>query len=144
MQRSARFKYAACRADAPALLTEMRMKSGELVVDLDETWGRNQERFSAGERCLAASNTERASQCTEGISPRRAYLFNAALATYTKRDHQLTRIRNNARQALCDQQTEDACSEILRASALMLAAIRPGEKARARNLGAALGAAPPR
>jgi hypothetical protein len=128
------------RADAPALLTEMRMKSGELVVDLDETWGRNQERFSAGERCLAASNTERASQCTEGISPRRAYLFNAALATYTKRDHQLTRIRNNARQALCDQQTEDACSEILRASALMLAAIRPGEKARARNLAPGAGA----
>lgn len=123
------------RADAPAPLIEMRVKSGELIVDLDETWGRNQERFTAGERCLSAAITERASACVDGISPRRAYLFNATLATYAKREEALNRTRGYARNALCDRESEDACSEILRISALMLASIRPGEKPRARNTG---------
>lgn len=121
------------RADSPAMLVEMYVTSGELVVDLDETWGRNQERFTAGERCLAAKPAERATHCVDGITPRRAYLFNAALATYTKRADQLMRIRTVARSALCEGSTEAECSEALRLSALMLADIRPGEKPRPRG-----------
>ncbi len=136
------------RADAPALLLEMRVVSGEWVVDLVETWGRNQERFSAGERCLAAKPGERAVHCIEDITPRRAYLFNSTLATYTKRVEQLDRVRAFARSALCEddergndkpghnkraEKADADCSEILRLSALMLASIRPGEKSRPRG-----------
>ncbi|MBL8524082.1 MAG: hypothetical protein JNN20_10360 [Betaproteobacteria bacterium] len=127
------------RADAPAPLIEMRVRSGELVVDLDETWDRNQERFTAGQRCLSAPAGERAAICVEGISPRRAYLFNSVLASYTKREEQLDKVRSYARSALCDRDnsSEEVCSEVLRVSALMLASIRPGEKARPRSLAAA-------
>jgi hypothetical protein len=127
------------RADVPAPLIEMRVRSGELVVDVDETWDRNQERFTAGLRCLAAPANERSTACVEGISPRRAYLFNSVLASYTKREEQLDKIRGYARSALCDRDhsSEEACSEILRVSALMLTSIRPGEKARARVTSAA-------
>lgn len=127
------------RADAPAPLIEMRVRSGELVVDADETWDRNQERFTAGLRCLSATANERPTVCIEGISPRRAYLFNSVLASYTRREEQLDKVRSYARSALCDRDhsSEEACSEILRVSALMLTSIRPGEKARARSLPAA-------
>ena len=125
------------RGDAPTPLLEMRAVNGQLVVDLDETWGRNQERFTAGERCLAAKQTERSTTCVDGITPRRAFLFNATLATYTKREAQLTRVRAFARSALCDPEfdinVESECSESLRKSALLLAGIRPGEKPRARS-----------
>lgn len=121
------------RADSPALLLEIRVVSGEFVVDLDETWGRNQERFTAGERCLAAKAIEQASVCIDGITPRGAYLFNSALATYTRRTDNLQRIRTFARGALCENRNEAECSEPLRLSALMLAGIRPGEKPRPRG-----------
>lgn len=146
------------RADAPAPMLEMRVVSGEWVVDLVDTWGRNQERYGAGERCLAAKPSERAVHCIEGITPRRAYLFNSTLATYTKRDEQLDRIRGFARSALCEndelgddksgdnkrreekrnddkreEKVDADCSEILRLSALMLAGIRAGEKPRPRG-----------
>ena len=121
------------RADSPALLLEIRVASGEFVVDLDETWGRNQERFTAGERCLAAMAAEQVSDCTDGITPRGAYLFNSALATYTRRTDNLQRIRRFARGALCESRSEAECSETLRLSALMLAGIRPGEKPRPRG-----------
>ncbi|MEP7155110.1 MAG: hypothetical protein ABI905_05025 [Betaproteobacteria bacterium] len=121
------------RADSPALLIEMHVTSGEFVIDLDETWGRNQERFSAGERCLAARRSERAEFCTEGINPRRAYLFNSALAIYTKRADALQRIQASARTALCDEKSETECSEILRWSALILGSIKPGGKPRSRG-----------
>lgn len=121
------------RTEAPAILMEMRMTSGQLVVDLDETWGRNQERFTAGERCLAAKPEVRKEVCIEGISPRQAYLFNSALATYTRRTGHLMRIREFARAALCDDRQDAQCSEYLRLSALMLAGIRPGGKPRART-----------
>ena len=91
------------RADAPAPLLEMRVVSGEWVVDLVDTWGRNQERYGAGERCLAAKPSERAVHCIEGITPRRAYLFNSTLATYTQRVEDLDRIRGFARSALCEK-----------------------------------------
>lgn len=125
------------RRDTPAPLLEMRAVNGQFVVDLDETWGRNQERFTAGERCLAAKHTERATTCIDGITPRGAYLFNATLATYTRRAEHLTRVRAFARSALCDSESdinaESECSELLRKSALLLAGIRPGEKPKARS-----------
>lgn len=120
-------------ADSPALLLQIHVISGEFVVDLDESWGSNQERYKAGERCLAAKPAERAVHCVEGITPRRAYLFNAALATYTRRTDQLHRIRMYARSALCDGSTESECTEALRLSALLLAEIRPGERLRPRG-----------
>lgn len=116
------------RAESPALLLEMHAVGGELVVDLDDTWGRNQERYAAGERCLAAKPAERAEVCIDGITPRRAYIFNSVLATYTKRVDQLTRIRSFARTALCEGKSEWDCSEMLRLSAFMVSGIRPGEK----------------
>jgi len=120
-------------AESPALLTEMRVVSGEFVVDLDETWGRNQERYGAGERCLAAKPAERAELCTEGINPRRAYLFNSALAIYTKRADYLERIHPFARNALCEKKSEADCSEILRRCAVLLGQINPGERPRSRG-----------
>jgi hypothetical protein len=123
----------AARAESPALLLEIEAAGGEFVVNLDETWGRNQERFSAGQRCLAAGAAERASLCVDGITPRRAYLFNSALATYTRRAEQLMQIRAFARTALCEGRSDADCSEVLRLSALMAAAIRPGARPRARG-----------
>ncbi len=121
------------RAESPMPLLEIDVSSGELVVNLDATWGRNQERFSAGERCLTANAAERPMACTEGVTPRSAYLFNSVLAAYTRRTDQLMRIRAFARSALCDGDAEADCSEALRLSALMLASTRPGEKPRARG-----------
>ena len=135
------------RTDVPAPLLEMRAVNGQLVVDLDETWGRNQERYTAGERCLAAKPEVRAAVCVDGITPRGAYFFNSLLATYAKRGEALMRVHPYARSALCgddklsddkrDSKLEDKpdadCSEQLRLSALMLAAIRPGEKPQPRG-----------
>lgn len=123
------------RIDMPAPLLEMRAVSGQVTVDLDETWGRNQERYTAGERCLAAKAAERIEMCVAGITRRGAYLFNSILAAYTKRDDALTRTRAFARAALCEDNREsDAeCGETLRKSALLLASIRPGEKPRQRG-----------
>lgn len=123
--------------ESPALLLEMRVKSGEFVVDLDETWGRNQERFNAGNRCLAATPAERTTACIDGITPPRAYLFNASLATYTRRTDSLMRVHAYARTALCgevaESKNDDVCRERLRLSALMLASIKPGERPRPRG-----------
>lgn len=126
------------RADSPALLIEMRAINGDFVADLDETWGRNQERFTAGERCLAAKPAARAEFCIEGINPKRAFLFNSALAMYTKRPDVLEHTRQFARNALCQGKTgeeipEADCGDILRRSAVLLAAIRPGDKPRLRG-----------
>ena len=126
------------RADSPALLIEMRAINGDFVVDLDETWGRNQERFTAGERCLSAKPAARAEFCVEGINPRRAFLFNSALAMYTKRPEVLEHTRQYARIALCqgkagEEMSEADCGDILRRSAVLLAAIRPGDKPRLRG-----------
>jgi hypothetical protein len=123
------------RVDLPAPLLEMRAVNGQLSVDLDETWGRNQERYTAGQRCLAATPADRAEMCVEGITRRGAYLFNSTLAAYTKREDALTLTRAYARASLCEDSREsDAeCGETLRKSALLLASIRPGEKPRMRG-----------
>jgi hypothetical protein len=124
----------ASAAAAPAIYIEMTIKSGEFAVDLDDTWGRNQERYKAGALCLAAAPEARAMHCIDGLTPRRAYMFNAALAAYTKRESELDRTRMHARSALCDNVPEAECSDTLRASALILARITPGAKPKNRGV----------
>ena len=102
-------------------------------VDLEETWKANQERFLAGARCLFAKPEMLKELCVDGITQRRAYLFNTALATYTRQDEPLTRVRNFARTALCEGLAEADCSDVLRASALLLASIKPGEMPKPRG-----------
>jgi hypothetical protein len=127
----------AAHAESPALLIESTVQGGIFAVDLEETWKANQERYLAGVKCLQAKPEAQPARCTDGITPRRAYLFNAALTTYTRQEEQLARTRMYARAALCESGRErlsDAeCSDTLRASALMLAGIKPGEMPRARG-----------
>lgn len=121
------------RNDAPVILVEMRATGGQFDVDLDETWGRNQERFIAGEKCLAAKGDAQLTACVDGITPRRAYFFNATLATYTQRKDELTRTRAYARSAMCIGASDEECSETLRLSALLLQRVKSGERPRNRG-----------
>ena len=125
------------RTEAPALLIESTVRGGVFQVDLIETWKANQERFIAGGKCLAATQEMQKERCVEGITPRGAYLFNAALATYARQDEPLARTRAFARAALCESAraklSESECSAALRASALMMSSVKPGERPRARG-----------
>ena len=121
------------RAESPALLIEMTVDGGIFQVDPEETWKANQERFLAGTRCLNAKPEMQSVRCIDGITPRRAYLFNMALATYTRQAEHLARTRAFARAALCERLDDAECSDVLRTSALLLASIKPGEKARPRG-----------
>ena len=121
------------RAESPSLLIEMSVDGGVFQVDLDETWKANQERFLAGTRCLNAKPEMQSVRCIDGITPRRAYVFNTALATYTRQAEHLERTRAFARAALCERLDDAECSDVLRSSALLLASIKPGEKARPRG-----------
>jgi hypothetical protein len=123
----------ASRAESPALLIEMSVDGGIFQVDLEETWKANQERFLAGAKCLNAKPEMQNERCIDGITPRRAYLFNTALATYTRQSEHLARTRSFARAALCERLGDAECSDVLRASALMLTSIKPGGKARQRG-----------
>jgi hypothetical protein len=115
-------------AESAAPMIEMRVKGAEFVIDLDETWARNQERFREGEKCLAAKPSETPEICVDGIQPASAYLFNAALAAYTRRIDQLARTKAFARIALCADQSEADCSQRLHKSATLLAKIKPGAR----------------
>ena len=121
------------RTESPALLIEMTVDGGIFQVDLEETWKANQERFLAGTRCLNEKPEMQSVRCIDGITPRRAYVFNTALATYTRQAEHLARTRAFARAALCERLDDAECSEVLRTSALLLASIKPGEKARGRG-----------
>ena len=123
----------ASRAESPALLIEMTVDGGIFQVDPEETWKANQERFLAGTKCLNAKPELQSVRCIDGITPRRAYFFNTALATYTRQAEHLARMRAFARAALCERLDDAECSEVLRTSALLLASIKPGEKARGRG-----------
>ncbi len=123
------------RAESPAVLIESTVQGGVFTVDLEDTWKANQERFLSGARCLQAKPELQKERCIEGITPKRAYFFNTVLATYTRRDEHLMRTRAFARAALCERErlSESDCSEALRASALLLAGIKPGDKPRLRG-----------
>jgi hypothetical protein len=126
-------------AESPALLIEMRVNDGKFVVDLDETWGHNQERFRAGELCLGATKAERAEKCV-GVTPVGALMFNAALATYTKRNEALAATKNYARAALCDAVSTGDCGEALRSFDYLIAGVEPGALAQPRGSVKAIGA----
>ena len=125
------------RAESPALLIESIVQGGVFAVDIEETWKANQERYLAGTKCLQAKPDMQKERCTDGITPRRAYLFNTALTTYTRQDEHLVRTRTFARAALCESGgtnlTDAECSDTLRAAVLMLATIKSGEKPRPRG-----------
>jgi hypothetical protein len=121
------------RDDSPLLFIEMQVKDGKFSVDLDETWGRNQERFKAGDLCLSGTKEERASKCIDGITPLRAAIFNATLATYTKRAEAVMRARTQARTALCESLREYDCAEALRSFDTVLAGVKPGELPKVRG-----------
>ena len=123
------------RAESPAVLIESTVQGGIFTVDLEDTWKANQERFLAGARCLQAKPELQKERCIEGITPRRAYFFNTVLATYTRHDEHLARTRAFARAVLCERERlgESECSDALRASALLLAGIKPGERPRSRG-----------
>ena len=124
-------------AESPALLIESTVVAGVFTVDLEQTWKANQERFLAGTKCLQAKIDMQKERCIDGITPRRAYIFNTALATYTRRDEQLARTRLYARAALCEggqlRLTDAECSDKLRVATLLFNSIKPGETARPRG-----------
>ena len=121
------------RAESPALLIESTVQGGVFTVDIDETWKANQERFLGGARCLQAKQEMQKERCIDGITPRRGYFFNTVLATYTRHDEHLAHTRTFARVVLCERLGETECSDALRASALLLAGIKPGERPRVRG-----------
>ena len=124
-------------AESPAILIESTVVAGVFTVDLEQTWKANQERYLGGTKCLQAKAELQRERCIDGITPRRAYLFNTALATYTRHDEQLTRTRVYARTAMCESGlqhlTDVECSAKLRAAALLLNSIKPGETPRPRG-----------
>jgi hypothetical protein len=121
------------RDESPLIFIEMLVKNGKFVVDVDETWGRNQERFKAGDLCLSADKESRATKCGDGITPIRAVFFNAALAAYTKRVEALSRARTQARTVLCESLREYDCAEALRSFDTVLAGVKPGELPKVRG-----------
>ena len=127
----------ASRAESPALLIESTVEGGVFAVNIEETWKANQERFLGGTKCLQAKPETQKERCIDGITPRRAYLFNSALTTYTRQEEQLASTRSFARAALCENGRERLsdieCSETLRTAVMLFANIKPGDKARPRG-----------
>lgn len=117
-----------------ALLLQLRVTRSaagvQFVVDLEQTWRSNQERFRAGEDCINATAGEREKLCVDGIALQSALTFNAALAKYTKRDDVLTAMRAKAKPILCNT---DANCAALRALEETLNNIKPGERIAARK-----------
>jgi len=115
------------REESPALLLELRAKDGAFVADLDETWTRNQERYRAGNRCLAASPAERKTQCTEGIAPLRSLLFNLTLTRYTQRRTEYEELRKHVYDTLCLRVGEADCGVATQSLDYLMDRVVPGE-----------------
>jgi hypothetical protein len=111
-------------ADAPAPLLGLREQGGRLLAGLDLTWEMNQERYSAGLRCMLADAEQR--ECDESITPLRALLFNSVLARYVKNAAALENAQIGARTILCDALDEKKCAARLRAFNRMIAGVRAG------------------
>lgn len=79
------------RAESPAVLIEMTIDVGVFQVGLEETWKASQERFLAGTKCLNAKSEIQAAHCIDGITLRRASLFNTTLTTCTGQPQYLAR-----------------------------------------------------
>jgi hypothetical protein len=117
-----------------SLLQQLRVArtalGAQFVVDLEQTWRSNEERFRAGEDCINAATGERDKLCVDGIAANSALMFNAALAKYTKRDDALAQLRTRAKPILCGGDTNCAA---LRALEETLSSIKPGERIVARK-----------
>ena len=110
-------------ADAPALIIGLSEQAGRFVVGLDLTWDMNQERYTAGLRCLAA---QAGKPCTERVTPKNALLFNALLAQYTGRSDALAAFRLFTRAVMCEGLTEAGCQPLLAEVARIVTRVTPG------------------
>lgn len=110
-------------ADAPALIIGLREQGGSFVADPDLTWEMNQERYTAGLRCLADQASK---PCAERITPKNALLFNALLAQYTGRRDELAAFRLFTRAAMCEGLDDTGCLPILAEFERILAKVTPG------------------
>ena len=110
-------------ANAPALIIGLREQAGRFVADLDLTWDMNQERYTAGLRCLAdqASNL-----CIERVTPKNALLFNAVLAQYTGRRDALATFRLFTRAVMCEGLDEAGCLPVLAEFERIITKVMPG------------------
>ncbi len=115
------------REESPALLLELRAKDGVFVADLDETWTRNQERYHAGNRCLAASPDERKDKCTEGIAPLRALLFNLTLTRYTRHLDEYAEVRKHVYDTLCPRVSKADCGVASQSLDYLVDSVAPGD-----------------
>ncbi len=120
-------------AISPALLIELRAKDGALVADLEETWTRNQERYRAGARCIAAVENvapTAGEKCAEGITYWQALLFNLLLTHYTRRDAAYNEILTERMSRRCAITSSRDCTPALQPYieiGRLISAIVPGE-----------------
>jgi hypothetical protein len=110
-------------ADAPALIIGLKEQGGRLIADPDLTWEMNQERYTAGLRCLADQAIK---PCAERVTPKNALLFNALLAQYTGRRDELAAFRLFTRGAMCEGLDEAGCLPVLAEFERILAKVAPG------------------
>lgn len=111
------------------------MDGAFLEVDLLLTWAMNQERFQAGQHCLASVTKMPMddADCNEGITPLRALVFNAVLAAYTRHKSELMQIRAAVRPVLCEGLDELRCKQKLSLFDNLIARVAPGELPLPRN-----------
>lgn len=110
-------------ANAPALIIGLREQAGRFVADLDLTWDMNQERYTAGLRCLAGQTSN---PCIERLTPKNALLFNALLAQYTGRRDVLAAFGIFTRAAVCEGLGEAGCLRVLAEFERIIANVTPG------------------
>jgi hypothetical protein len=110
-------------ADAPALIIGVNERGGRFVVDPDLTWDMNQERYTAGLRCLANQTSK---PCTERVTPKTALLFNALLARYTGRRDELSAFRLFTRGVMCEGLDEAGCLPVLAEFERIITQVTPG------------------
>jgi hypothetical protein len=110
-------------ADAPAPIIGLSEQGGHFVVDPDLTWDMNQERYTAGLRCLT---DQAGNACTERVTPKNALLFNALLAQYTGRRDELAAFRIFTRGAMCKGLDDAACLPVLAEFERIVAKVTPG------------------
>ena len=114
-------------ADAPAPIIGLSEQGGRFVVDTDLTWDMNQERYTAGLRCLAdQAGTQANNACTERVTPRNALLFNALLAQYTGRRDELAAFKILTRAVLCEGLDEAGCLPVLAEFERVVTKVTPG------------------
>ncbi len=110
-------------ADAPAPIIGLSEQGGRFVADLDLTWDMNQERYTAGLRCLA---DQTGNACTERVTPKNALLFNALLAQYTGRRDELAAFRLFTRGVMCEGLDEAGCLPVLAEFERIITKVMPG------------------